>query len=104
MTNIDQAEALTVTVHSHAATDIEILDTEFIACYAAAKIAWNWDNDHQELNKAPEGIRGTWEKWKRKGKQKKNITEDNMLGFRSPMRGLPVSSTHAPSAIYTYFY
>ena len=27
------------------------------------------------------------------------MTENNMLGFRSPMRGLPVSSTHAPSAI-----
>ena len=29
-----------------------------MACYAAAKIAWNWDSDHQELEKAPEGIRG----------------------------------------------
>jgi hypothetical protein len=96
MTNIDQAEALTVTVHSRAATDIEILDTEFMACYAVAKIAWNWDSDHQELEKAPGGIRG---RWRRRGKQRKNMTEDNMLGFRSPMRGLPVSSTHAPSAI-----
>jgi hypothetical protein len=99
MTNIDRAEALTVTVHSRAVTDIEILDTEFIACYAAAKIAWNWDSDHQERKKAPEGIRERWRKWKRQGKRKKNITGDNMLGFRSPMRGLPVSSTHAPSAI-----
>ena len=32
----------------------------------------------------------------KRGKQTGNVTEDNMLGFRSPMRGLPVSSTHAP--------
>jgi hypothetical protein len=89
MTNADQAEALIVTVHSRAATDTEILNTEFVACYLAAKTALDYDSDHQELKKAPTGTQGSLRrKW----------TEYNMLGFRSPMRGLPVSSTYAPSA------
>jgi hypothetical protein len=87
MTSVDQAEAVTITVHSRAATDTEILTTEFIACYLAADIAWCYDSDYQ----------GPKRLWKR-GKQPGNVTEDNMLGFRSPMRGLPVSSTRAPPA------
>ena len=47
MTNVDQAEAVTITVHSRAATDTEILMTEFIACYLTADIAWCYDSDHQ---------------------------------------------------------
>jgi hypothetical protein len=90
MTNADQAEALTVTVHSHAATDTEILTTEFIACYLTADMAWNHDSDHQELKK-------TWTGTQRS--LRRQLTEDNMLGFRSPMQGLPVGSTHAPSVI-----
>jgi hypothetical protein len=46
--------------------------------------------NHQELKKAPTGTQGSLgRKW----------IEYNMLGFRSPMRGLPVSSIYAPSAI-----
>ena len=92
MTNVDQAEgeAVAITLHSRAATDTEILMTEFIACYLAAEVAWHYDSDHQELKKASKGT---------KGRQERNVTEDNMLGFRSPMRGLPVSSTYALSAI-----
>jgi hypothetical protein len=92
MTNVDQAEgeAVAITLHSRAATDTEILMTEFIACYLAAEVAWHYDGDHQELKKASKGT---------KGRQKRNVPEDNMLGFRSPMRGLPVSSTYALSAI-----
>ena len=92
MTNVDQpeGEAIAITLHSRAATGTEILMTEFIACYLAADMAWHCDSDHQELKKASKGT---------KGKKKRNVTEDNMLGFRSPMRGLPVSSIYAPSAI-----
>jgi hypothetical protein len=89
MTNADQAEALIVTVHSRAPTDTEILNTEFVACYLTAKTALDYDSVHQELKKAPTGTQGSLRrKW----------TKYNMLGFRSPMRGLPVSSTYAPSA------
>jgi hypothetical protein len=84
MTSVDQAEAVTITVHSSAATDTEILMTEFIACYLTADIAWCYDSDYQ-------GPKRLW----KPGKQPENVTEDNMLGFRSPMRGLPVSSTRA---------
>jgi hypothetical protein len=61
MTNADQAEAeaLTITAHSHAATDTEILTTEFIACYLTADMAWNYHGDHQELKKASTGTRET---------------------------------------------
>ena len=92
MTNVDQAEgeAVAITLHSSAAADTEILMTEFIACYLAAAMAWHYDSDHQELKKDLKGI---------KGRRKRNVAEDNMLGFRSPMRGLPVSSIYAPSAI-----
>ena len=92
MTNADQAkaEALTISVHSRAATDTEILTTEFIACYLTADMAWQYDSDHQELKKASTGTRRSL---------RPQLTEDNDLGFRSPMRGLPVSSTNAPSAI-----
>jgi hypothetical protein len=91
MTNADQAEteALTITVHSHAATDTEILTTEFVACYLTADMAWHYDSDHQELKKASTGTQGSL----------RQLTEANDLGFRSPIRGLPVSSTNAPSAI-----
>jgi hypothetical protein len=90
MTNADQAEALIVTVHSCATTGTEILSTEFVTCYLAAKTALEHDSVHQELNKVPTGTQGSLRrKWR----------EYNMLGFRSPMRGLPVSSTYAPSAI-----
>jgi hypothetical protein len=76
--------------YTHAATDTEIFMTEFITCYLAADVAWHYDSDHQELKKA---FKGT------KGRQKGNVTEDNMLGFRSPMRGLPVRSIYAPPVI-----
>jgi hypothetical protein len=103
-----QPEALTITAHSRAATDTEILTTEFIACYLAADMAWHYDSDHQELKKALEGTQRGWprlEMWSC-GKSKvteSKVTEENMLEFRSPMRGLPVSSTHAPSAISYLF-
>jgi hypothetical protein len=64
--------------------------TEFIACYLAADAAWHYDSNHQELKKASKGT---------KGRRKRNVTEHNKLGFRSPMRGLPVSSIYAPPAI-----
>jgi hypothetical protein len=99
MTNAGQAEAeaLTITAHSRAATDTEILTTEFTACYLTADMAWNYDSDHQELKKASEGTQWGWlGKWMGRGRRKSNVTEDNMLEFRSPMRGLPVSSTHPP--------
>ena len=87
MTNVDQAEAVAITVHSRGATDTEILMTEFLACYLTADIAWCYDSNHQKA------LTGTQESLKRK------VTEDSKLGFKSPMRGLPVSSTHTPSAI-----
>jgi hypothetical protein len=74
MTNVDQAEVEAVAITLHLAADV----------------AWHYDSDHQELKKASK---------KQKGRQKRNVTEDNMLGFRSPMRGLPVSSIHGPSVI-----
>jgi hypothetical protein len=40
MTNVDQAEAVAITIHSRSATDTEILMTEFVACYLTADIAW----------------------------------------------------------------
>jgi hypothetical protein len=83
MTNVDQAEAVAITVHSRAATDTEILMTEFVACYFAADIAWYYDSKHQKA------LTGTQESLRRK------VTEDNQLGFKSPMRGLPVSLTYA---------
>jgi hypothetical protein len=85
MTNVDQAEAVTVTIHSRAATDTEILITEFVACYLTADIAWCHDSNHQKA------LTGTQESLRRK------MTEDNELGFKSPMRGLPVSLIYAPS-------
>ena len=85
MTNVDQAEAVAVTIHSRAATDTEILITEFVACYLTADIAWCHDSDYQKA------LTGAQESLKRK------MTEDNELGFKSPMRGLPVSLIHAPS-------
>jgi hypothetical protein len=84
MTNVDQAEAVAITVHSRAATDTEILMTEFVACYLAADIAWCYDSNHQTA------LTGTQKSLRRK------VTEDNELGFKSPMRGVPVSLTHAP--------
>jgi hypothetical protein len=81
MTNIDQAEAVAITIHSRAATDTEILMTEFVACYLTADIAWCYDSNHQKA------LTGT---------QERKMTEDNKLGFKSPMRGLPVSSTYTP--------
>jgi hypothetical protein len=86
MTNVDQAEAVAITIHSRAATDTEILMTEFIACYLTADIAWQYDSGHQKA------LAGT------QGSLRRKVTEDNKLGFKSPMRGLPVSSIHAPSA------
>jgi hypothetical protein len=85
MTNVTQAEAeaIAITVHSRAAMDTEILIPEFIACYLAADIAWQYERNDQGLEKAAKGTRGRVER---------------LLGFKSPMRGLPVSSTHAPSA------
>jgi hypothetical protein len=68
-----------------------------MACYLAAKLAWHYDSDHQK--QAGKGTQGRFGRLRRLGKQKGNVTVDNMLGFRSPMRGLPVSSTHAPSVI-----
>ena len=50
-----EAEALTITAHSRAATDTEMLTTEFIACYLIADMAWHYDSDHQELKEASEG-------------------------------------------------
>ena len=50
MTNVDQAEAVAITVHSRAATDTEILMTEFVACYLAADIAWCYDSNHLETS------------------------------------------------------
>jgi hypothetical protein len=76
MTNVDQAEGeavATITLHSRTATDTEILMTEFIACYLAVDMAWHYDSDHQELKKASKGT---------KGRQKRNVTEDNMLGIQ----------------------
>jgi hypothetical protein len=96
MTNVDQAEAVAITVHSRAATDTEILMTEFVACYLTADIAWCYDGNHQGLKKAAKGTQATSERLGKRGKQTGNVTEDNVLRFRSPMRGLPVSSTHAP--------
>jgi hypothetical protein len=83
MTNVTQAEAeaIAITVHSRAAMDTEILIPEFIACYLAADIAWQYERNDQGLEKAAKGTRGRLER---------------LLGFKSPMRGLPVSSTHAP--------
>jgi hypothetical protein len=98
MTNAGQAEAeaLAITAHSRAAADTEILTTE----YLAADMAGHYDSDHEELKKASKGTQWGWlEKWWGCGRRKSNVTEDNMLEFRSPMRRLPVSSTHAPSAI-----
>jgi hypothetical protein len=90
MTDVDQAEAVAITIHSSPTKSTEILVTEFLSCYIAADMAWHYDIEHQEeLEKASKGKRG---------KQRKTETEDNMLGLGSPMRGLPVSSTHAPSA------
>src|SRR3954447_6154901 len=87
MTNADQPEALIITVHSRAATDNEILNTEFVACYLAAKTALDYDSVHQGLKNAPARTQGSLRrKW----------TEYNMLGFSSPMRGLPVSSMYTP--------
>jgi hypothetical protein len=64
MTNADQTEALSVTVHSRAAIDTEILTTEFIACYLAADIAWHYDSNQQELKKASTGTqRGLNKPW-----------------------------------------
>ena len=85
MTNVTQAEAIAIAiaVHSRAAMDTEILIPEFIACYLAADIAWQYERNDQGLEKAAKGTRGRLER---------------LLGFKSPMRGLPVSSTHAPSA------
>ena len=83
MTNIDQAEAIAITVHSRGAMDTEILMTEFVACYLAADIAWAYDSNHQKA------LTGTQKSLKRK------VTEDTELGFKSPMRGVPVSLTHA---------
>ena len=85
MTNVTQAEAeaIAITVHSRAAMDTEILIPEFIACYLAADIAWQYERNDQGLEKAAKGTRGRLER---------------LLGFKSPMQGLPVSSTHAPSA------
>jgi len=60
------------------ATDTEILMTEFVACYLAADIAWCYDSNHQKA------LTGTQESLRRK------VTEDNKLGFKSPMRGLPI--------------
>jgi hypothetical protein len=85
MTNVDQAEAVTVTIHSRAATDTEILTTEFVACYLTADTAWYYDSYHQKA------LTGTQESLRRK------VTENNDLGFKSPMRGLPVSLTHVSS-------
>ena len=81
MTNVDHAEAVAITIHSRAATDTEILMTEFVACYLTADIAWCYDSNHQKA------LTGT---------QERKMTEDNKLGFKSPMRGLPVSSIHTP--------
>jgi hypothetical protein len=53
-------------------------------------MVWHYDSDHQELKKASTGTQGSL---------RKQLTEENDLGFRSPMRGLPVSPTLAPSAI-----
>ena len=89
MTNVDQAEAIAITIHSRAATDTEILMTEFVACYLTADIAWCYDSNHQKA------LTGT---------QERKVTEDNKLGFKSPMRGLPVSLTYIPRRSYTYFY
>jgi hypothetical protein len=98
-----QPEALTITVHSRAAIDTEILTSEFVVCYLAAQMAWHYDSDHQELKKASEGTRRRWPrlgKWicgRRKSKVTEcKVTEESMLELRSPMRGLPVSSTHTP--------
>ena len=82
MTDVDQAEAVAITIHSRAATDTEILMTEFIACYLTADIAWCHDRNHQRA------LTGTQDSQRRK------VTEDNEIGFKSPMRGLPVSSIH----------
>lgn len=79
MTSLDRAEAVTITVHSRAATDTEILMTEFIACFLTADIAWCYDSDYQ-------GPKRWWKPVKQPG----NVTEDNMLGFKSPMQGLPI--------------
>jgi hypothetical protein len=87
MTNVDRAEAVAITIHSRAATDTEILITEFIACYLTADIAWQYDSNHQKA------LAGT------KGNPRRKVTENNELGFKSPMRGLPVSSIHALSTI-----
>ena len=65
MTNVDQAEAVAITVHSRAATDTEILMTEFIACYLIADIAWCYDSDYQGLEKVAKGTQGTSERLKR---------------------------------------
>ena len=48
MTNVDQAEAVAITIHSRAATDTEILMTEFTACYITAGIAWQYDSIYQK--------------------------------------------------------
>src|SRR5271154_841976 len=84
MTNLDQAEAIAITVHSRGAIDTEILMTEFVACYLAADIAWCYDSNHQKA------LTGTQKSLGRK------VTENNELEFDSPMRGVPVSLTHAP--------
>ena len=55
-----QPEALTITVHSRAATDIEILTAEFVAYYLTANMAWHYGSDHQELKKASEGAQPEW--------------------------------------------
>ena len=85
MTNVDQAEAIAITIHSRAATDTEILMTEFIACYLTADIAWCYDSNHQKA------LTGTQESLRRKA------AENNELGFKSPIRGLPVSLTYVSS-------
>ena len=82
MTNVDHAEAVAITIHSRGATDTEILMTEFVACYLTTDIAWYYDSNHQKA------LTGTQESLRKK------VTEDSQLGFKSPIRGLPVSSTH----------
>jgi hypothetical protein len=86
MTNVDHAEAVAVTIHSRAATDTELLTTEFIACYLTADIAWQYNNRPQKA------LAGTQRNPARK------VADDNKLGFKSLMRGLPVSSIYALSA------
>ena len=83
-----QPEALAITAHSCAATDTEILTTEFVACYLTADMAWHYDSDHQELKKASEGTQRGWPtlgKWscgRRKSKvTESKVTEENMLEY-----------------------